>query len=125
MTTGFARRWRAKPERELCRLDVAQRLQPLRITCATHHDVERRPGWTCTYGAEASPPRSLPIRELITRIPAPRRDHGKNEEPTFAEQLLIGARIERADLFGHMGEVELDGPVATGFEIDEKQPILR
>ena len=113
------RRWRAKPEGGALARRYAQRLQPLRTTCAAHHDVERRPRWTFTYGAEEFPPCSLPIRELVTRIPAPCRDHRKNEEPTFAEQLLISARIESADLFGHMGEVELDGPVATRLEVNE------
>ena len=83
------------------------------------YDVERRPRWTFTYGAEQFSPCSLPIRELVSRIPAPCRDHCKNEEPTFAEQLLISARIEPADLLGHMGEVELDRPVTTGLEIYE------
>jgi hypothetical protein len=109
----------SEPERGDLAPRYAQRLQPLRTTCAAHHDVERRPRWTFTYGAEEFPPCLFPIRELVIRIPAPCRDHCKNEEPTFAEQLLISARIEPADLIGHMGEIELDGPVATRLEINE------
>src|ERR687897_2259562 len=30
-----------------------------------------------------------------------------------------------AYLFGHMGDVELDGPAATGLEVYEQQPVLR
>jgi len=50
----------------------------LGITCAAPHDVERRPRRTFTYGAEEFLPCSLPIRELVIRIPAPCRDQCKN-----------------------------------------------
>ena len=38
---------------------------------------------------------------------------------------MINVRVERADLFGHMGEVELHRPTATRLEVDEPQPALR
>ena len=68
---------------------------------------------------------SLPVRELVARIPAPRGDHGKNKDPALTEQFFISVRITLADLFGDMSEVELDGPTATRLEIDEQQSGLR
>ena len=38
---------------------------------------------------------------------------------------MVNVRIMLADFFGHMGEVELDGPTATRLEVDEPQPVLR
>ena len=68
---------------------------------------------------------SLPVRELVARIPAPRGDHGKNKDPALTEQFFISVRITLADLFGDMSEVELDGPTATRLEIDEQHYGLR
>jgi hypothetical protein len=62
---------------------------------------------------------------LVARIPAPRGDHGKNKDSALSEQFFISVRIEFADIFGDVGEVELDGPTATRLEIDEQQPGLR
>jgi hypothetical protein len=62
---------------------------------------------------------------LVACIPSPRCDHRKNEAPALAEQFLISVRIVLADLFGHMGEIEFDGPTATGLEVDEQWPVLR
>ena len=58
-------------------------------------------------------------------IPAPRGDHCQNEEAACAKQLLISAGIALADLFRHMGQVELDRPAATRLEIYEQRPALR
>jgi hypothetical protein len=58
---------------------------------------------------------------LVARIPAPRGDHGKNKDSALTEQFFIGVRIALADVFGDMGEVELDGPTAARLEIDEQQ----
>ena len=38
---------------------------------------------------------------------------------------MISVRIARADLFGHMGKVELDRPTATRLEVYEQWPVLR
>ena len=38
---------------------------------------------------------------------------------------MIGAPVEHAHLFGHVGEIELDGPAATGLEVYEQQALLR
>src|SRR5260221_13821079 len=62
---------------------------------------------------------------MVARIPAPRGDHGKNKDPALPEQFFISVRVALADIFGDMGEVELDGPAATRLEIDEQQPGLR
>ena len=62
---------------------------------------------------------------VVVPIPAPRCDHRKHEDPALAEQLLISVRIVLADLFGHMGDVELDRPAAARLEVDEQQPVLR
>ena len=67
----------------------------------------------------------MPVRELVARIPAPRGDHGKNKDSALTEQFFISVRIALADIFGDMGEVELDGPTATRLEIDEQQSGLR
>ena len=68
---------------------------------------------------------SLPVRELVARIPAPRGDHGKNKDSALTEQFFIGVRIALAHIFRDMGEVELDGPTATRLEIDEQRSELR
>src|SRR3954463_4379288 len=72
------------------------------------------------------------VREIVTRLAAPRRDHGQHEDPALADQRLIGAGIVRAALDrgparfdGGMGDVELDGPAAAGLEVDEQQPAAR
>ena len=65
-----------------------------------------------------------PIRELVAGVPAPRRDHRKDERPARGEQRLIDARIVRDDRFGHMGEVEFDRPTAARLEVDEHRPVL-
>ncbi len=90
-----------------------------------HHDVERRPRWTLAEGAEEFSACSMPVRELVASIPAPRCDHRKNEDPALAEQFLISVRIALADLFGHMGEVEFDRPTATRLEVYEQRSVLR
>src|ERR1700760_1256242 len=66
-----------------------------------------------------------PVRELVVPVPAPRGDHGQDEDPALAQQLLIDARVVLADLFGGMGEVEFDRPPATRLEIYEQRPVLR
>jgi hypothetical protein len=62
---------------------------------------------------------------LVARIPAPRRNHGKIKDPALTQQSFINVRIALADIFGNMGEVELDGPAATRLQIDEQQSGLR
>jgi len=62
----------------------------------------------------------MPVRELVAYIPAPGCDHRKNEESAFAEELLVSTRIATADLFGNMGEVELDWAAATRLEVYEQ-----
>lgn len=54
-----------------------------------------------------------PVGELVVSIPAPCCDHRKHQDPAFAEQPLIGGPVEHAHLFGHVSEIELDGPAAT------------
>ena len=66
-----------------------------------------------------------PVGELVVSIPAPCCDHRKHQDPTFAEQLMIDAPVEHAHLFGHVGEIELDRPAATGLEVYEQQALLR
>ena len=68
---------------------------------------------------------SFAVRELVARLESPRCHHGKNEAPALTEQLSITARVALADLFGHVGEVELDRSSATGLEVDEPQPVAR
>jgi hypothetical protein len=66
-----------------------------------------------------------PVRELVVSIPAPRCDHGKHEDPALAEQLMVNIRIALADLFGPMGQVELDRPTATRLEVNEERADFR
>ena len=40
-----------------------------------------------------------------------------------AEQVATDARVALADLFGHVGKVELDRSTATRLEVDEQQPV--
>ena len=90
-----------------------------------HHGVERRVRRALAQGVEEFAPCSMPVRELVAQIPAPRGDHRENEDPALAEQFSISVRIALADRFGHMGEVELDGPTTTGLEVDEPRSVLR
>src|SRR5580698_9355392 len=92
---------------------------------STHHDVEGRPRRTLAQCVEEFTTCSLPARELVARIPAPRRDHGKSKDSAVKEQFRISARVALADIFGDVGEVELDGPAAARLEIDEQQAGLR
>jgi hypothetical protein len=65
------------------------------------------------------------IRELVVSIPAPRCDHGEHEDAALPEQLMVNIRIALADLFGHVGEVELDRPTATRLEVYEQRAGFR
>ena len=65
------------------------------------------------------------VRKLVVRIATPRRDHREHEQPTLAEQSLIGVAIALADIFGRMGDVELDRSPAARLEIDEPNPVVR
>jgi hypothetical protein len=65
----------------------------------------------------------MPIRKLITDVPAPGRDHRKNEPTTLLEQNLIDIGIVQTDLLRHMGNVEFDGASATRLEVDEEQAV--
>ena len=64
----------------------------------------------------------VPIREFIADVPSPGPDHRKNKPSALLEQNVIDARVVRADLGGDMRDVELDGPTATRFQVDEEQP---
>jgi len=103
-------------------LDGRSRLRTIR---SAHHDIERRPRWTHAQSAEECASCSLPIRELVARIPAPGGDHGKNKGSALAQQVLISVGIALAHIFGDMSEVELDRSTATRLEIDEQQSGLR
>src|SRR6185437_15355098 len=83
---------------------------------------ERGPGWTLAQGAEEVTSCLWPVRELVVRIPAPRGDHGQNQDAAVTEQFFISVRVALADIFGDMGEVELDGPTAACLKIDEQRP---
>ena len=65
------------------------------------------------------------IREFIADVPSPGSDHRKNKPPTRLEQHLIDIRVVRRDLVRHVGNIELDWPTATRFEVDEQQAVLR
>src|SRR5260370_12325853 len=77
----------------------------LRTIRSAHHDVERRPRWAQSQSAEECASCSLPIRELVARIPAPCGDHGKNEASALNQQVFISGGIALAHIFGDMGEV--------------------
>jgi len=68
---------------------------------------------------------STAIRKLISLIPTPSRDHRQNEATTLLEQQRVDTRIAPADLFWHMGNVELDGASAARLEVDEEQAVPR
>ena len=65
-----------------------------------------------------------PIREFIADVPAPGSDHRKNKPATFLKQNSINVWVVRADLVGHVRNIELDRPTATRFEVDEYQAAL-
>ena len=89
--------------------------------------VEVQP-FTFERGSDlAEPLRAEPtsVREPVASIPAPGGDHRQHEDPAFAQQVLIDTLVVTGDFFGRVSEVELNGPTATRFEIDEQQPVLR
>lgn len=81
--------------------------------------IERRPQL-----AEQLYAHSPPVWEVVISIPAPRGDQGQRQKPAFADEFLIRVRIVLAHLFGHVSNIELDGPPATGLEVDEQRPVL-
>ena len=82
------------------------------LTCS-NAAVEGLAFQRCPQLAEQLGAHLAPTRELVVSIPAPRCDHRKHQDPAVAEQSSISARIVRAYLFGHMGDVELDRPPAA------------
>jgi hypothetical protein len=48
--------------------------------------------------------------------------HGEDEAPALTDQLLISTRVELADRFGYVREIELDRSSAARLEVDEPQP---
>ena len=65
------------------------------------------------------------IRELVANVPSPGSDHRKNKPPTFLEQGSIDIGMERADVVRHVGNIELDRPATTRFQVDEERTVLR
>src|SRR5207247_2820013 len=57
--------------------------------------------------------------------PVARCDYRNHEAPAVADQFLIRVRVVLADLFGHPGKVELDGPADRVLEVYEERPVLR
>ena len=89
-----------------------------------HHVVRAGHGGPSRKALRRSRP-LLARRELVLSIPAPGGDHREHEASALAEQLLVSVRIALADLFGHVGEVELDRPTTTRLEVDEQRPVAR
>src|SRR4029079_7789542 len=87
--------------------------------------VERRIRWPGPQGGEELLGCSTPHRQLVSWLEAPGCDHRQDEDPTVAEQCLINVRVERADVFGDMGQVELDRPATTRLEVNEERTLLR
>jgi hypothetical protein len=79
----------------------------------------------CPELAEEFCAHSAPVRELVISIPTPGCDHRQHQNSALAEQFLISVRIALADIFGHMGQVEFDGPTAARLKVNEQQPVLR
>ena len=63
------------------------------------------------------------IRELIAGVPSPGSDHREDEPPTLLEQGLVDIGIVRADVVRHVRNIELDGPTATRFQVDEERTV--
>jgi hypothetical protein len=61
----------------------------------------------------------VPIREFIADVPAPGSDHRKNKPATLLKQNSINIWVVRADLVGHVRNIEFDRSTATRFEVDE------
>src|SRR4029079_12773782 len=87
--------------------------------------VERRIRWPGPQGGEELLGCSTPHRQLVSWVEAAGCDHRQDEDPTVAEQCLINVRVERADAFGDMGQVELDRPATTRLEVNEERTLLR
>jgi hypothetical protein len=63
-----------------------------------HVGVERRVRWTLAEGIDEHSRSSLPVRESVTPVRTPRRDHRKDEHPALAERFSISVRIALVDL---------------------------
>ena len=62
---------------------------------------------------------SEPMGEFIANVPAPSSHHRENKTPALLEQNWVDTRVVRAYLDRHVGNIELDRPQATRFEVDE------
>src|SRR3712207_217349 len=102
----------APPNEILRRLRSAIGVQTTAIKC-------------CSHLAEPVGGQLAPVRELVTRLPAPRRDHRQHQDPALAQQVRIDTRIVLSDLFRCMSEVELDRSTTTRLKIYEDQPVPR
>ena len=65
------------------------------------------------------------VREFITSVETPGRDHRKHKPTALLEQRLIDTGIEPADLVRHVRNVEFDGTAATRLEVDEEKALRR
>jgi len=79
----------------------------------------------CSDLVEPLHAQSAPVRELVVSIPTPRRGYRQREDPTLAKQVWISRWIVLADLFGGMGDVELDRSAAACLQVDEQLPFPR
>jgi hypothetical protein len=79
----------------------------------------------CSNLAEPICGQLAPVRELVARIPAPRRDHRQHQDPALAQQVRIDTRIVLTDLLRCMSEVELHRSTTTRLKIYEDQPVPR
>ena len=87
--------------------------------------VAGRPGWTLSQQAEEFFSESPPVRKLVAKLPAPRCEHREDELPALVQQFLVEVRVVLADLFGSVGEVELDWSTAARLKVDEQRAVFR
>jgi hypothetical protein len=78
-----------------------------------HRGVERRPRRAQSQRGEERAGCSLPVRELVARVPAPCGDHGKDQAPALSHQVFISGGVALAHVFGDMGDVEFGGSAAA------------
>ena len=91
----------------------------------TGHCVECRPWGALAQRAQELLSPSPPVRELVAKPPTPRCDHREDELPAVVQELSVHPRVVLAHCLGNVGEVELDGSMAAGLEVNEQRAAVR
>lgn len=107
-------------------LGCVPRTWPRSTTCVgpvwSTMDVRSVVAQGCSELVEPLCAQLAPVRELVVSIPTPCRGDRQREDPALAKQVWVSRWTVFADVFGRMGDVELDGSAAARLQVDEQGP---